>query len=66
MLNRNDYSKLAAAFAATREDIIAHGASPSMQIVGWRKALNRVMDALAEDTPRFDRAKFEIAAGGAR
>jgi hypothetical protein len=67
-MTRRDYVRIAAALRSARPideprnggDLMAIGARAA-----WLTAVEHVALALAQDNPRFDRARFYAAAGGA-
>ena len=55
-MSRKDYIRIAAALRAVRpEHSVAHAQ--------WLRDVNVIANALTDDNPRFDRARFESAAG---
>jgi hypothetical protein len=68
-MTRKDYEIIAAAIRATRERIDATTCSETekwdrqLQQRGVRRAAAHIADALHEDNPRFDTARFLTACG---
>jgi hypothetical protein len=60
-MTKKDYKLIAAALKGAHVSLRVH--FPVAAFLGWRVAADRVADALAQDNPRFDRARFLKAAG---
>jgi hypothetical protein len=61
-MTKKDYIRLAAAMLETKP----HGrATPSAAaaLTQWSYMVRTLADALADDSPRFDRQRFQIACG---
>ena len=56
-MTRKDYERLAAALLRTRP-------MSDDRFDGWKDAVEAVAGALADDNPRFDRARFLAACNG--
>lgn len=64
MMTRRDYVKLAAALAVTAPNGDYRNASAAEAATEtWRYTVHAVADVLQADNPRFNRAKFLVAAG---
>ncbi len=67
-MTRKHYVKIAAALLAERENMDATSYRRNDEahrwfIAGWEVTVRKVADTLASDNPRFDRARFYVAAG---
>lgn len=67
-MSRKDYERIAAALAEQRKNIEATwyrrpDEAHRWFLSGWEVTARSVADALQADNPRFDRVRFEIAAG---
>lgn len=67
-MSRKDHVKLAAALLAERQNMEATSYRRSEDahhwfIAGWEVTVRKLAEGLAADNPRFDRARFYVAAG---
>ena len=63
-MTKRHFEALAAALKGARPDSTTHGKGAlTVALRAWRLAVYRVADACRDANPRFDRARFLVAAG---
>ena len=62
-MTKKDYERIARALKQAAANITDAGLTDHSAHVAWNECAATLADALAEDNPRFDRARFLAACG---